>query len=77
MTWLRRRALTWLAREQSYRPAIAILTACPNCGRNRKEEAAEILFIKPTNTPELLEWIETVLADKGSPAVAGKFQRKA
>ena len=34
----------------------------------------EILFIKFTNTPELLEWIETLLADKGSRALTGKFQ---
>ena len=50
------------AREQSYRPAVAILTACPDLGRDWKEQGAESLLIKPTNTPELLECIEALLA---------------
>jgi DNA-binding response OmpR family regulator len=50
------------AREQSYRPAVAILTACPEIGRDWKERGAESLLIKPTNTPELLECIEALLA---------------
>ena len=31
------------AREQSYRPAIAILTACPDLGRDWKEQGADSL----------------------------------
>ena len=50
------------AREQSYRPAVAILTACPDLGRDWKEEGASSLLIKPTNMPELLECIEALLA---------------
>lgn len=51
-----------LAREQSYRPPVVILTACPDLGRDWKEQGAESLLIKPTNTPELLECIEALLA---------------
>ena len=50
------------AREQSYRPAVAILTACPDLGSDWKEQGAESLLIKPTNAPELLECIEALLA---------------
>src|SRR5256885_1816532 len=50
------------ARQQSYRPAVAILTACPDLGRDWKERGAESLLIKPTNTPELLARIEALLA---------------
>ena len=50
------------AREQSYRPAVAILTACPDLGSDWKEQGAETLLVKPTNTPELLESIEALLA---------------
>ena len=50
------------ARKQSYRPAIAILTACPDLGSDWKEHGADSLLTKPTNTPELLESIEALLA---------------
>jgi DNA-binding response OmpR family regulator len=50
------------AREQSYRPAVAILTARPDLGTDWKEQGASNLLIKPTNTPELLECIEALLA---------------
>ncbi|HET9285549.1 MAG TPA: response regulator [Candidatus Angelobacter sp.] len=50
------------AKEQSYRPAVAILTAYPDFGDDWKELGAESLLIKPTNTPELLECIEALLA---------------
>jgi DNA-binding response OmpR family regulator len=50
------------AREQPYRPAVAILTAYPDLGSDWKEEGAESLWIKPTNLPELLKQIESLLA---------------
>ena len=50
------------AREQSYRPAVVILTSCPDLGKEWKEQGAQSLLIKPTNTPELLECIEALLA---------------
>ena len=50
------------AREQPYRPAVAILTAYPDLGSDWKEQGAESLWIKPTNLPELLEQIESLLA---------------
>ena len=50
------------AREQSYRPPVAILTACPDLARDWKEQGARSLLIKPTNAPELLKCIEALLA---------------
>lgn len=50
------------AREQQYRPAVAILTAYPDLASDWKERGADSLFIKPTNMPELLERIEALLA---------------
>ena len=50
------------AKEQSYGPAVVILTACPDLGRDWKEQGAESLLVKPTNTPEFLECIESLLA---------------
>jgi DNA-binding response OmpR family regulator len=49
------------AKEQSCCPAVVILTACPDLGRDWKEQGAESLLMKPTNTPELLECIEALL----------------
>lgn len=53
--------LRW-AKEQSYLPAVVILTGCPDLGKDWKEQGAESLFTKPTNTPELLECIEDLLS---------------
>ncbi|HKE07754.1 MAG TPA: response regulator, partial [Candidatus Acidoferrum sp.] len=50
------------ARKQSYRPAVAILTACCDLGRDWKQQGASSLLIKPTNAPELLECIEALLS---------------
>lgn len=50
------------AREQQYRPAVAILTAYPDFGSDWKEQGAESIWIKPVNAPELLERIEALLA---------------
>lgn len=50
------------AREQQYRPAVAILTAYPDLGSDWKEQGAENLWIKPVNLPEFLEQIESLLA---------------
>jgi DNA-binding response OmpR family regulator len=50
------------AREQQYRPAVAILTAYPFLGSEWKAKGADSMFIKPANMPELLEGIEALLA---------------
>lgn len=67
------------AREQPYRPAVAILTAYPDLGSDWKEQGAESLWIKPTNLPELLEQIESLLGRqqittrrKKKPSIAAK-----
>jgi DNA-binding response OmpR family regulator len=50
------------AKQQHYRPAVAILTAYPNLGSDWKEHGAESLWIKPMHMPELLEGIKALLA---------------
>jgi len=50
------------AKEQSYHPAVAILTARADFAKDWQEQGAAILLTKPTNTPELLECIEALLA---------------
>ena len=50
------------AREQSCPPAVVILRACPDLGKDWTEQGAENLLSKPINTPELLECIEAVLS---------------
>lgn len=50
------------ARGQQYRPAVAILTAYHDLGTDWMQQGADCLWIKPTNTPELLERIEALLA---------------
>jgi len=52
------------AREQQYCPAVAILTAHLDLGSNWKQQGADCIWIKPTNTPELLERIEALLAEQ-------------
>ena len=50
------------ARRQSYNPATAILTAYPNLGvAARRNERADSLLVKPTNTGDLLRQIEALL----------------
>lgn len=50
------------ARSQPYNPATAVLTAYPNLGMSaRKNERADTLLIKPTNTGDLLRQIEALL----------------
>ena len=50
------------ARRQSYDPATAILTAYPKLGLAAgKNERADSLLVKPTNTGDLLRQIEALL----------------
>jgi DNA-binding response OmpR family regulator len=49
------------ARQSCRTAAVAILTACPDLGKDWKEQGADRLLIKPTNTPELLECVAALL----------------
>ncbi len=49
------------ARQQSYDPATAILTAYPSLGDEWQMKGAQSLLVKPVNTPELLRQIEALL----------------
>lgn len=66
------------ARQQSYDPATAILTAYPSLGDDWQSRGAQSLLVKPVNTQELLRQIESLLAShqthklKGPKAVASK-----
>lgn len=50
------------ARQQSYDPATAILTAYPSIDEEWQSRGAQSLLVKPVNTQELLRQIETLLA---------------
>jgi len=49
------------ARQQSYDPATALLTAYPSLGNDWKSEGAQSLLVKPVNTDELLRQLESLL----------------
>jgi DNA-binding response OmpR family regulator len=49
------------ARQQSYDPATAILTAYPSLGNEWQSKGAQSLLVKPGNTDELLRQIEALL----------------
>jgi DNA-binding response OmpR family regulator len=49
------------ARQLSYNPATAILTAYPSLGNEWRSHGAQSLLVKPVNTQELLHQIEAIL----------------
>ncbi len=49
------------ARQQSYDPATAILTAYPTLGNEWQSKGAQSLLVKPVNMQELLRQIEALL----------------
>ena len=49
------------ARQQTYNPATAILTAYPSLGTEWQARGAQSLLVKPVNTPDLLRQIEALL----------------
>jgi CheY-like chemotaxis protein len=49
------------ARQQTYNPATAILTAYPVPGGDWKSEGAQTLLVKPMNSGDLLRQIEALL----------------
>jgi len=66
------------ARQQSYDPATAILTAYPSIDEEWQSRGAQSLLVKPVNTPELLRQIETLIAAHSEHKVkqAGKAAKK-
>ena len=51
-----------LARQQSYDPATAILTAYPTLGSDWESRGAQQLLVKPVGTDELLRQLENLLS---------------
>lgn len=49
------------ARQQSYNPATAILTAYPTLGNEWQSKGAQSLLVKPVNMQELLRQIDSLL----------------
>ena len=49
------------ARQQSYDPATALLTAYPSLGNEWETKGAQSLLVKPVNTEELLRQLESLL----------------
>jgi DNA-binding response OmpR family regulator len=49
------------ARQQSYNPATALLTAYPPSNGSWKEEGAQSLLVKPIGTKDLVRQIEALL----------------
>ena len=68
------------AREQSYRPATAILTAYPPPDSNWQDRGAESLLVKPIGTKDLVRQIEALLVShedqKRSQAVDRPLQTR-
>jgi CheY-like chemotaxis protein len=50
-----------IARQQTYDPATALLTAYPSLGSEWKSKGAQSLLVKPVNTEDLLRQIEALL----------------
>jgi DNA-binding response OmpR family regulator len=60
------------AREQQYRPAVAILTSCIDLGSDCQAQGVERIWIKPVNMPEFLEGIEIILARQQTTTLRDK-----
>jgi DNA-binding response OmpR family regulator len=78
------------ARQQSYDPATALLTAYPSLGNEWKSKGVQSLLVKPVNTDDLLRQLEALLithqdqkmmtqktAKKTAIASVGKTERQA
>jgi DNA-binding NtrC family response regulator len=50
-----------VARQQSYNPATAILTAYPALGSEWQTQGAQSLLVKPVNTADMLRQLEALL----------------
>jgi DNA-binding response OmpR family regulator len=61
------------AKQQTYDPAVAILTAFPSLGSEWKTKGAHSLLVKPVNTDELLRKLEQLLTShEANKLQAGK-----
>ena len=62
------------ARQQSYDPATAILTAYPSLGNEWQIEGAHSLLVKPMNTDEMLRQLESLLITHQDHKVGAQAQ---
>ncbi|MGC9291512.1 MAG: response regulator [Acidobacteriaceae bacterium] len=72
------------AKKAPYQPAVALLTAFPVTDDGWRDEGADQMLVKPMNTKELLQQMETLLARHEAkkqpatvPALAAAAQPKA
>jgi len=56
-----------VAREQSYKPATAVLTAYPPKDDRWRAESVGSLLVKPISTPQLLRQLEALLRNPQPP----------
>ncbi len=61
-----------VARQQSYDPATALLTAYPSLGSEWESKGAQSLLVKPVNTEELLRQIEALLVTHQDQKMLGQ-----
>ncbi len=57
-------AVAAAAKSRPYKPAVAILTAYPEAARDWRSKGADMLFIKPANTEDMLRAIESLLSSR-------------
>jgi DNA-binding NtrC family response regulator len=61
-----------VARQQSYDPATALLTAYPSLGSEWESKGAQSLLVKPINTKDLLRQIEALLVTHQDQKMLGQ-----
>ena len=67
-----------IARQQSYDPATALLTAYPSVGNEWKSKGVHSLLVKPVNTDDLLRQLEALLiTHQDQKMLAQKTSKKA
>jgi len=65
------------AREQTYDPATALLTAYPTLSERWQSEGVQSLLVKPVNTPDLIRQLEALLITHQDQKVKNQKQKLA
>src|SRR5258706_2459297 len=66
-----------VAKQQSYDPATAILTAYPALGTDWANKGAQSLLVKPVGTEEMLRELESLLARHQAQKIGGNHSAQA
>lgn len=66
-------ALAAAAKSRPYKPAVAILTAYPVLASDWRSKGADMIFLKPTKTQDMLQSIEGLISSRdGSRGAAAR-----